>query len=737
LSKTPYKEKASVVSASSRSTPEIGIPGFGSADIPQTPHSDFEGDHGLALSNNLDRLSRFVSARDPISLLSLFGRQYLIEATQGGRDQTDSISQPELELLQTLALTISGWGKVPTSPNNFERCHALATDCLHHYAATTQPMGDDPEAIFSSRVKIQSLFYRNSFSSEVGAIVVSEMLAKIDIPTETELGYRLSDLAAAAFDLLRLIGANIDNFRNCIGAILRGDEVERHIKEVGSNSVATSRVISRTHGYLVANNWPSDAAFQASEMGWSSVFTFTRKTLSDCYGRRVASALFDLAIRPGELANFELKRAFLGSPIRERPFVLLDDNHLFVPTPALIVSFIFDMLEYTIRNYPKLLDSYHRARANYLPEAIHNLVSEALPSAKMYREVVWHDPSSDARYENDVLAVLGHHVFIFEAKAGKLKPAARRGGLSSLKKNLKDLYIEPARQAARLENYLRSASMQPGMLVDRNGMPVEIDTGRPTIVRKFSVCLEHFAGLTATRHSFMELGLLNKGDAWAPILSIGELHMIGTHLDAEPAYFHYLCRRQTIEEQIDFMGDEQDLLSVYLTNRFCLDEKALANVRVFFLGADELAREKKTPALDRKQFNMPGWKLPFYWQRLATEIYQSGHQHRFDMLEIILNQHPVDLKGLEHRVSRWNGGLSTKEDISYARRYIGSRTFGLAMAHVKRPIFSGVDLSIFSREVLQSIPISDWPTDFLLVIRSRKKSTANYDAIHFARLQDA
>lgn len=716
---------------------EMGVPGFGPADIPEKPLSDFEGDHELALSHALERLHCFVTARDPLSLLSLFGRQHLIEAAQSERDESELVIQSEAELLQTLALKFDNWGVVPTSPNNFQRCHKILRNCLHHYAATMQTKNDDIESLVSYKIRIQTLFYRNSFSSEVGAVIVPALLSKIDPATEAALGYKLSDLARAVFDLLRLVGERMENFRVRIGAILRGDDVETKIREFAAHSAAVSRVIAKTEGWFVANNWPSNAAFQVSEAGWSPVFTFSRKGLIDCYGKAVASALFELGIRPGELANFNLREAFLGSPIRQRPFVRLDDNHLFVPNPGLIVSFIFEMLEYVIRAHPKLLDTYHRARGSYLPEAIEELVRMALPSAKLYREVTWHDLTTDTRYENDVLAVAGHHVFIFEAKAGKLKPAARRGGVSSIKKNLKELFIEPARQAARLEDALRSGQVKSGMLVDCDGNPVEIDSGRPVIVRKFSVCLEHFAGLTATRHSYSELGLLAKGEPWAPILSLGELHMIGMHLDSEPAYFHYLSRRQTIEEQFDFMGDEQDLLSVYLANRFCLDEKALAGVRVMFLGADELARERKIPASNRKRFDIPGIKLPYLWQRIAKEIYESGNQHRFDMLEVILNQHPSDLKGLDLRAARWNRGLSTKEDIAFVRRAIGSRVFGLALAHVKYPPISGVELGLFSREVIQSVPVTDRPSDFLLVIRSQKKSTATYDGVHFGRLAQA
>jgi|GEM_PF-6445968 len=46
--------------------------------------------------------------------------------------------------------------------------------------------------------------------------------------------------------------------------------------------------------------------------------------------------------------------------------------------------------------------------------------------------------------------------------------------------------------------------------------------------------------------------------------------MIAKHLDNEVSFSHYLSRRYTIENLLDFVGDEQDLLSMYLTNGFCV-----------------------------------------------------------------------------------------------------------------------------------------------------------------------
>ncbi|MGO8506652.1 hypothetical protein AB9F35_35590, partial [Rhizobium leguminosarum] len=42
--------------------------------------------------------------------------------------------------------------------------------------------------------------------------------------------------------------------------------------------------------------------------------------------------------------------------------------------------------------------------------------------------------------------------------------------------------------------------------------------------------------------------------------------MIAKFLDTEVSFVHYLTRRATLEDLIQIEGDEQDYLSLYLTN---------------------------------------------------------------------------------------------------------------------------------------------------------------------------
>ena len=66
-------------------------------------------------------------------------------------------------------------------------------------------------------------------------------------------------------------------------------------------------------------------------------------------------------------------------------------------------------------------------------------------------------------------------VLIFEAKSGKLAAAARRWGLKSLLTNFNELFVEPARQTARLQALL-ATRWKDVELVDDKGRVVQATT---------------------------------------------------------------------------------------------------------------------------------------------------------------------------------------------------------------------------------------------------------------------
>jgi hypothetical protein len=260
---------------------------------------------------------------------------------------------------------------------------------------------------------------------------------------------------------------------------------------------------------------------------------------------------------------------------------------------------------------------------------------------------MWRDDASGTLYENDVVAIIGNTIFLFEAKSGKLDDVARRGGEQSLMRNFKELFVEPGKQARRLENYLNSKGVDAKLWIKDTDEMVLLELDKPKVVHKFSVCLEHFSALTSAKHNLKVFGAVKDEDAWAPVLSLGELMLIWRFLDTEVSFFHYLTRRATLEELVDFEGDEQDILSMYLMNGLCIDPEKLQGRQLRFLNIDGAVRSRKTPRRNRTEFEIFGIPLNYYWRSTLEEIYRdTSLRHRFDILQVVLNQDPHSLAGI-------------------------------------------------------------------------------------------
>src|SRR3546814_18007407 len=133
--------------------------------------------------------------------------------------------------------------------------------------------------------------------------------------------------------------------------------------------------------------------------------------------------------------------------------------------------------------------------------------------------------------------MLGNHIFLIESKSGKVKAASRRGGPDSVRKNFKQLYVEPGVQARRLEALLRKGSEATKLLRDGKGQPLDIALSRPVIVHSFGVCLEHFAAITSNREQVEMISLIGPNDPWSHLLSISKLDITPHNLITEVSIF--------------------------------------------------------------------------------------------------------------------------------------------------------------------------------------------------------
>ncbi len=711
------------------------IPGYGVVEFTDMQADTFDGDPAEELDATSRRLVEALRARHVVAVLAKTGEQLLREMVPGtigpGASQ---LEQVHVELLQAFALSAGTGRAVPASPNSTVRLWTLLRSNLGAYLASTDPGPDaDADAVLSRRVRTRTIFYRNFLSGGDAMDVVPSLLQHMDDASERGLGYRLSDVARAMFALFAEIGKRFDDRIERETRLFEQDGGDAAVAEAVTGDVWGERLWRPVAHCPLPPEGRAWAGFQVAEMLCASLFTFTRVDLEARFGVVVAEALFACSLELGSLSRDELSGIYLGNPVWERPFIRLDQDRLFLPLPALMVSFPFTMVERLMGDDAKLDRAYAQARAHYLERDVERIVRKSLPSARVHVGVKWTDPDSGRTYEHDVVAIAGMHVLIFEAKSGKLPPAARRGAPLRLRSSFRKLFVEPGIQASRLEALL-AGRRHDVALVDKDGVTVEIETAGPSVVQKFGICIEQFSSVTSSRRLFREMGLLSEDQDWAPILTLGELRMISDRLDTEISFLHYLTRRMSADDVFDFVGDEQDLLSMYLTNGFGLDSSGLEGRQVSFFQADAAVRGHPTPRADRGEFETHGVRLPPLWHLIGKEVYTASDRHRFDILITLLNQNSGALAGMGKHIQRWRagGGVGKGSTIS-SRSAIGDRVFVVAVHMAKEWPFDETEWIQQARFIASELAANLGATDCVVLLKTRRSKSPTFDAISFFR----
>ena len=690
------------------------------------------------------QLKNFVRSRDSLEVLCKSASRRLIQFSPIDEDRGDwqfPLEQADVEMLHALVLT---YGKVgcntPTSPRNFERIWPIVSKNLFAFSGMQATLGSgQPLDTAIARVRLHTLYYRNPYDRVDCERTVRNILRHIDEPFAAQFGFRISDGFEMLLDMISTTEDRLNIFLRhyaILGTATDKENIERSIEFLRAISPLASRLVESIDKRYSDYADRSLAAFQILDISHSWIFTFYKPKIVASYGSLLASFLDAVSIPLGGLAQANPDHIYMNNPVWARPCIALPGDKILFPEPYLPLSFPFRILEKFTGKCAVLKKRYEEARATYLENRVAEIVRISLPSADVYKNVIWTDPNNRTNYENDVMAVLGNHIFLFEAKSGRLDDAGRRGAPKSLQENLKEFFVEPGEQAFRLQRYLAGHKHKAELRLKAGGK-ISLNLDKPKLVHKYSVAIEHYASLTSRKRPYVDLGLVSNESAWAPVLSIGDLEMLSRFLRTEVSFFHYLTRRPAIEELMDVDGDEQDFLSLYLANGFDIDFEALGGKTIGFSGLDKLLRIVKMPCVERTTPEALGISLSPYWKAFLRDIYQSAFPHRFDAIEALLNQSSMNLFYLERAIRKWRGGLTGNgnRDTIMTHKALGKRVYSFSV-HMAKKLPSPDEWITLARKITYSegkrrIGATDCTTILLI-----KRSRDSFDAISFHRYFD-
>jgi hypothetical protein len=280
----------------------------------------------------------------------------------------------------------------------------------------------------------------------------------------------------------------------------------------------------------------------------------------------VRKILIEFSMGFGELSDFPTEHLFLANPVWSRPVVRLESDAFVCVIPQAFFSFIFPALGRLVGG----IDSadLSERRAEYLEDKIREITVRRFPTATTVSNIKW--SVNQTVYETDLITCIDSHLLIIEAKSGMITDPALRGAPERLKKHIEEVLIAPNTQSKRLKNRLEELIADPTIEDDlRERLPVDLNTVHRVV--RVSVSLADIGSLQANVVAQLkETGWLPEGYEACPSMTLADFETLFDVLAHPVQILHYLVRRQELEATYGYIGDELDLMGLYIDTLFNL-----------------------------------------------------------------------------------------------------------------------------------------------------------------------
>jgi hypothetical protein len=299
------------------------------------------------------------------------------------------------------------------------------------------------------------------------------------------------------------------------------------------------------------------AAIGVFESGIREALSFTLDDLvhakPDLDWSRILAVLTEMSIEIGSLEPTKYTGLLDESPLRERPFLKLNDDYL-LPIPGMLDRDADTLLE---RRLLAGRPGFSRQRAKSLDRLAAGYLASMLPGAETYTNLFYEDT------ELDGLVLFEDTAFVIEGKGGDISVPARRGDIERLTRDIATNIEEALEQGARARTYILADEES----VFSNERGEEVLRLPPRTVREVIVVnptLHELAGHAPQLGRLRALGLFpDEKFPWS--VYINDLRVIAETSDNAAVFLHYLTWRNRLPLGTGVsVGDEIDLWASYL-----------------------------------------------------------------------------------------------------------------------------------------------------------------------------
>lgn len=282
--------------------------------------------------------------------------------------------------------------------------------------------------------------------------------------------------------------------------------------------------------------------------------------------------LDQLSIEIGENKNFK-KGKIEYSPtndslIYDKP-ILKIDNEYYCFNPVLIHYNLHTILENIMLNIipaSKHQKKYYAPKGEYLEDKSLDLFQKILPNCEVHKNLKYGDG-----YEVDGVVLYDNTIFIVEAKSNKFTLGARKGDISRIKRNTKDIIEKAYQQAIRAKKYILSNQLTEFKGKNKK-VVLTIDREKINNIYLVNSTLEPLNHISTNLSSLKQFGFI-QDDEWIWSVYLNDLKIISEIIELPSEFLVYIERRIKYNDYSQIkMAEEIDVFGYFLSEGLYFDD---------------------------------------------------------------------------------------------------------------------------------------------------------------------
>jgi len=541
------------------------------------------GEHARSeLADALTQVEALTARVEPFQTLAVMASYALMRFVRKEKSKeraTPEVQQGHVEFLQAMYLRLPP--STPLSPSTPDDIQVLFDQLPRLFAAQHQarlptresvdrPLTADEGAlrVVQEYLRAHTTVVRNwGYFSSVTRIS-RELLSGIDQQFTAQYGLAASDVVRLFEHLVRRQEKRVSEHWARLHGVLRVATVDEMVDAFFARfpfDGKTSETAEKLKREALTTRRLKAALLPMADQYLAAEFFFSGAQIGQETGlppAAVEGLLRQLSLSFGALADTPVDWFFLDNPVWLKSLIALDSpGQYFCALPQTLMSFVYQIVDELVKPHPEIAKPLSDVRSNFLELEVERLLKVAFPDAQVVPRFKWRD--GDQEFETDAMLRFDSTILLVEAKSAKVSWPALRGAPDRLLRDVRELIVAPSEQSGRLaaklqqEIALRAAGGAPQM-------PFPLLLDKVTAVVRLSVSLQDFATVQSVPSLLERAGVLNNRYPLAPCISLADFEVLVDLLEEPHVRLHYIRQRASTMLTHQVVGDELDMLGLYL-----------------------------------------------------------------------------------------------------------------------------------------------------------------------------